>query len=361
MLRLRRKISIEQILEPTNENKKLILIEGAPGIGKSTLAWELCRKWEKLKCMEKYSLVILLRLREKRVQKLKEISDLFFNCKTDQESLAHDVSRSHGDGVLFILDGFDELPVSLQRNSFVIELISKRVLPESTVVVTSRPSATAALLTSCRPLIWKRIEILGFTQEGVEKYAESILSDPKELESFKSYISASKNPAINSLMYIPINAAIIVEIYSQTKSLPWNLTQLYTQLCLTILNKCIKFEHPSVGIQKFSDLPNDLYQHFIELSKIAFECFRKQQVIFYMNSVPSHFGFGFLDAVSTLYGGGEISYNFLHLTLQEFFAAYYISQHRDHGAALFRSYGNDLRWNIVWRFVAGLTEFHFFN
>ena len=36
--------------------------------------------------------------------------------------------------------------------------------------------------------------------------------------------------------------------------------------------------------------------------------------------------FGFLDAVPDLYGGCEISFNFLHLTLQEFFAAYHISQ-----------------------------------
>ncbi len=183
-LQLRRKISTE-ILEPTKDEKqKLILIEGAPGIGKSTFAWELCRTWEKLACMEKYSLVILLKLREKRVQKMAKVSDLFFSS-AHQDSLAAEVSRNHGDGVLFILDGFDELPLSLQQEGFLIELINKTILPESTVVVTSRPSATAELLTSCRPLIQKHIEILGFTQESVEAYAASIFSDPEELNHFK--------------------------------------------------------------------------------------------------------------------------------------------------------------------------------
>ena len=65
----RREISIGQILEPVKDQNKprLVLIEGAPGIGKSTLAWELCRKWEELSCMQQYSLVVLLRLREEEV------------------------------------------------------------------------------------------------------------------------------------------------------------------------------------------------------------------------------------------------------------------------------------------------------
>ena len=67
--------------------------------------------------------------------------------------------------------------------------------------------------------------------------------------------------------------------------------------------------------------------------------------------------FGFLDAVSALYGGGRISYNFLHLTLQEFFAAYHISLLSSSGLEMFKQYGKEERWNVVWRFVAGLTKF----
>ena len=69
MLHGRKEIFIEQILEADRKQEKprLIFVEGAPGIGKSTLAWELCRKWEEFSCMKQYSLVVLLRLREKEV------------------------------------------------------------------------------------------------------------------------------------------------------------------------------------------------------------------------------------------------------------------------------------------------------
>ena len=120
--------------------------------------------------MRKYSLVILLRLREEEVQRISNVSQLFReNGSQDKTLLVEEVSKSQGRDILFILDGFDELPQTLQKKGFLLELIKGYVLPESTVLITSRPSATAELCTSCRPQ--KHIEILGFTQESVKEYA----------------------------------------------------------------------------------------------------------------------------------------------------------------------------------------------
>ena len=349
----RKEISIEQILVPDKDQNKLrlVLMEGAPGIGKSMLTWELCRKWEEFSCMKQYSLVVLLRLREEKVQGIAKVSQLFLSYKSKhKKSLVEEVSESQGSGVLFILDGFDELPKTLQKESFLLDLIRGDVLPASTVLVTSRPSATAQLRTRCCPQ--KIIEILGFTQESVEAYASSILSfKPEKLEKFIDFISASKNPAINSLMYVPLNAAIIVQIYLESKSdsfLPHTLTELYTLLCLTILNRDLGFS--------VEDLPVRLHKQFLQLSQIAFEGIENEQVIFH--TIPSALvRFGILDAVSALYGGGRVSYNFLHLTLQEFLAAYHISHLGNSGLDVLKRHGKDERWNVVWRFVAGLTKF----
>ena len=359
VLHRRREIFINQILEPVKgQNKpRLVLMEGAPGIGKSTLAWELCRKWEELSCMQQYSLIVLLRLREEEVQNISNISQLFCEYESEnKKSLVKQVSESHGSGLLLILDGFDELPKTLQRKGFLLNLIKGCVLPASTVLVTSRPTATAELLSSCSP---KHIEIVGFTQESVKAYASSIFSsEPEKLEKFLDSISASENPAINSLMYVPLNAAIIAQIFLSCKSdalLPHTLTELYTLLCLTILNRDLK-----IRVDKFEDLPADLHKQFLHLSQIAFEGILKEEIIFH-TLPPGLVNFGFLDAVSALYGGGRVSYNFLHLTLQEFFAAYHISHLGSSGLEVFKQHGKDKRWNVVWRFVAGLTKFEHYK
>ena len=160
-------------------------------------------------------------------------------------------------------------------------------------------------------------------------------------------------------MYVPLNAAIVVEIFRDCKSnklLPHTLTELYTQLCLTILNRYLKIHYPSVTAEKFEDLPPDLYQQFLHLSETVFEGVENEDVI--LHAIPSDLThFGFLDAVPALYGGGGVSYNFLHLTVQEFFAAYHISNLSRSGLEVFQKHGKNQRWNVVWRFVAGLTKF----
>ena len=145
LLEDREGVFLEQILElKTDDMFRLLLVVGAPGIGKSTLSWELCRNWETFACMKQYSLVLLLRLRDIEVQNIKDIVGLFDN----EPDVAIEIKKVLGKGVLFILDGFDELPFKLQKEVFLIKkLISGNALPKSTVLVTSRSTATATLLT----------------------------------------------------------------------------------------------------------------------------------------------------------------------------------------------------------------------
>ena len=245
----RESITEEQILDLCVEQVgkgRVIVVEGAPGIGKSTLAWELCRKWEEYASMKAYSLVILLRLREKRVQSISDVSSLFYAYdRADQISLVDEVRNNQGRGMLFVLDGLDELPKSLQREGVLVDLLKKNVLPKCTIIVTSRPSAMDRLLTMSEPVIEKRIEILGFSQESIDKYAATVFSSSiDQLEGFKSYVSRSSNPAIHSLMYVPLYAAFVAIIYKSNAAskdtLPRTITQLYKQLCLTVLNRHVK-------------------------------------------------------------------------------------------------------------------------
>ena len=302
---------------------------------------------------------------------MQNVADLFpHDNKKLQYSVAEEVVDKEGQGVLLILDGYDELPLELRHKptALLSRLLNGRSLPKCTVVVTSRPSATDDLYQMYRPQIHRNVEILGFTQECIKDYAYSILSSqPDVLEDFMSYISASENPAINTLMYIPLNAAIIVEIYSHNRKkgipIPKTMTQLYTQLCCMLLQRSIKADNPSskTVLTKFPDLPDSYLVDFEKLSKLAYETFKEHKIVFDSEIFRDDFShFSFLDSVSSLYGRGGVSYNFLHLTLHEFLAAYHISQLLN-GIEIFHQYENDPRWNVVWKFVSGLTGFDFFR
>ena len=357
------RIEMTDILKPQENGNPvaLVFVEGPPGIGKSTLAWELCRRWDR----KQYDLAVLLRLREIEVQQFKSVADLFPHVNQElQQHVTKDVVDREGKGVLFILDGFDELPIKLRRHSLFLKLIKGDVFPKSSVLVTSRPSATKDLHKACSPQIQRHVEILGFTQECITEYATSILSaEPEVLKDFLLYISPSVNPIINSLMYIPLNAAIIVHIYrnSMRKAcpIPKTLTQVYTQLCLTLLQRYRESADPQDidPLEKFSDLPHTHYNNFLKLAQLAFEQFEKHNVVFYSFEKLLHFGL--LDSVPALYGGGGVSHSFLHLTLQEFLAAYHITQ-LSNGIDVFKCHSKDRRWEVVWRFASGLTGFQYF-
>ena len=101
-------IEMEDILK--DNETRLVVVEGAPGIGKSTLAWELCRQWPTLESLKRFSLVVLLRLREEGVQSAKDVSHLLYHRDIELcRCVGEEVERREGEGVLFVFDGFDEV------------------------------------------------------------------------------------------------------------------------------------------------------------------------------------------------------------------------------------------------------------
>ena len=370
IMKKKKPIKLEAVLEPPEgqQNMKCVFIEGAPGVGKSTFAWELCKRQKTIKAMKKYSLVVLLRLREKRVQDATTIHDLFYHDDSElQLAITKEVVDCDGRNVLFILDGFDEFPILFRKDSLIVELIQGRHLPACTVLVTSRPSATADLLSVCKPQIHKHVEVLGFTQKHIEEYAKSMLpNQPDILSGFLKYIAA--NPGIRGMMYVPLNSAIVLEVYKANRTtgrpIPCTMTQLYTELCQTLLTKYLlerndprAAELLEIGDGEINKFPPSLLDQLKKLSAVAFEGMLNQKITF--KKLPGDCdSLGFMNVSTTLYLGRRsiVYYSFLHRTLQEFLAAFHVSQLPHVEQKKLFNEESHLSVTFMWIFVAGLTR-----
>ena len=282
--------------------------------------------------------------------------------------------RTHGERVLFFLDGYDELSTKMRtEESIFLDLISGDELRYAKVIVTSRPTASEFLLTRYKNRISQHIEILGFTSENVEKYLQTTLvKDPNLLSGLKEYLECY--PHIRNMLYIPLNCAIIISVYRQymkanTKQVhvPKTMTDLYSSLLRTLLLRYLD-NHPihstkTFTLRSFCDLPPDVYNHFYKLAEIAFMGIAaERQVIF---ELPSGFEtLGLMHCVPEILidKGTETSYSFLHLTIQEYLAAFYLSlEPPEKLQESILNYKRESNFQMVLRFFAGLTKFKAFK
>ena len=69
--------------------------------------------------------------------------------------------------MLIVCDGFDELPrEQRQEGSVYINLLKGRHMPEATIIVTSRPSVSANLLSLCQHNIDRHLEVIRLHERG---------------------------------------------------------------------------------------------------------------------------------------------------------------------------------------------------
>ena len=150
------------------------MIEGTSGIGKTTLAWQVCHKWANSDSDEDFKLVVLVRLRKTRAQHATTLEDLLPYEKNTMKIKELTSAIGSGEGVLIVIDGFDELPRDQQANPLYVDLFNGELLSEATVIVTTHPSVSACFKRVCERSIHRELEIIGFTEEGITEFAQSI-------------------------------------------------------------------------------------------------------------------------------------------------------------------------------------------
>ena len=360
---------------------KVVLIEGAPGVGKTTFAWDQCRQWAEGKLLQAYSIVLLLPLRDNNIRQITSLPSLFRHSQRQvREEVSRRVAESEGKGCLIWLEAWDELGNDLRSHSLFTELIRGVQLPAATIYITSRPWATRGLLEQMGDRISQHTELLALAKEEVENEIRGIIHaihSKTESESgfdFKTHIES--NPVIRAAMYTPVSAAIVEQVFkSAPHNPPTTVTGLYSAYVLMRLEQYLT-EHPKysdmkIKVRTLSDLPERVLADFQRLCGLAYEGVSQQMIVF--SSLPEGVStLGLLQSVPQVYEEGEdrVSYNFLHYTVQEYLAALHLSHLQpqeqmtiiDNKCFKFvkREYGRDYyeatQFKTTFQFLAGITS-----
>ena len=364
------------------------------GIGKTTLANELCVRWARDGFLaEDFDAVMLIPLRSVQQRSLEEVI-----VKHIGEENYQQMKKSAGSRCLIILEGFDELAIDhRQSDPFLLCLIKEcTVLEEAIILITSRPHACEEIDAG------RRVEVVGFENDEIREFVKNYF--PQDVQSVQEFLrQLDEYPQLHSLCYIPMNLVMIVDIFQcSEKKLPSTLTELYQVFIVMTLKRQVKKENvtkkpavcSSVAVRAADSveetlcvmlrgIPKETVGIVLCLSRLAYRGFfdwychkegknifgqekkwKEPKIIFTESDliqcdieVTSDFdGFGLLKATQTHQLLTDINtYSFNHLTIQEYFCAVYISlQPQQEQLRLLREHFHE--YPNVFIFVCGLTD-----
>ena len=346
-------------------------MDGAPGVGKTTITQNLCTKWAEGEMLQEFHLVILIQLRKYKLNEQSSIAELFPSESVRDEvvQLVCKDSDNLSKHILFIFDGYDEAHKSCKSDtSLLSRVITEEVLGKCSVLVTSRPYASEYIKTL--PCINRRIEVLGFSsQKQIEECITSDLSDPDAASRLVKILKGRLD--IVSLCYIPLNCRIVFYVYEKNDfKLPSTLTELYIKFIINtvkhhILRNKTDWEEKAKlqKVKTLSDLPNPFNTQINSLYKMAYSGIQSGTYFFEEEELQlmDSLSLGLLTAHFCITDKStEQFFQFLHLTVQEFLAANYIATfHKDQLLEFFRKHIDDTKFRMTLLFTAGLTKLNF--
>ena len=360
-------------VEEGKKAMRKVLVEGNGGMGKTTLCTMLSEGWAEGKMLTQFDCVLLLPLREQSVTQAESLPGLFkllHSSENIRTPVVNELEESEGEKVLIIADGWDELEEAKRsKQSFLYKLLLGDVLPFASVLLTSRPSASAPLHSL--PSVDRLVEVVGFSEENIKQYIESEFEKcPEKASGLIEQLD--NNPLILNVCTVPLNCAITCNLWhTLDQELPSTITELYTQIILNVIFRDVKKKFPDfpvgLSLSNFDSIPSQLKPYWWLTCKFAFEALSNDQLVFTEEELASFFPEGFdssqkflcfgllQSARSLLPVGHGLSFHFLHLTFQEYLSALHlVTQPTEEQLEVVRTHGKSSRFAMVWRFFFGL-------
>ena len=315
-------------LEERKEEVRRVLIEGGTGTGKTTFCISVSKGWANGELFQQYELLLFLPLNQQEIASVSSLSELIGSLKlqVNSQTVARDLVKKKGERVLVVADGWNDLHESKRvEGSFLHKLLFGDTLCLASVIVTSRPTASAPLHKST--FVDRFLEICGFNKENIEKYIRSNFFNDHQIANY-ALEQMDSNPLLQSLCRVPLCCTTICHMCrTSTEVLPGGtMTNLCTKLVLKILNHNIAKSEKSKGISSLPEidaLPKRVQESWWCLCKVAFQTIEKSHVD--LTQFQSfQYGIQLTGLVEFVPENDGVSFHFLHPTFQEYLAAVHI-------------------------------------
>ncbi|XP_044163737.1 nucleotide-binding oligomerization domain-containing protein 2-like [Acropora millepora] len=320
-------VDMFQIFQPHQEcsQPRRVLIEGQPGMGKTTYCHKIAYDWaKKRKGGESFpdvTLVLLLKCRDINCGLWEAIDDQLLPREVNEEEKERFFTfiRDHQSKVLLVLDGLDELP----RDQLLTykDIIQGRVLPESYIVVTARHEVGVKVRECCHTLL----EVEGFTKTDAKKFILRYFKEEHLAEKLLNKLDSDMS--LQDLTRNPLNTALLCLLCEDFGGkFPESTTLLYFEIVECVLRRWRrKLKLPETKQDLLVLYEVELKQlGFIAMEGLHDDSMYFDESAFESFSSDVKSGLGFLsEEDGRSKRRPSRSYFFLHKSFQEFFVAFF--------------------------------------
>ena len=309
------------------QRPRTVLIEGDPGMGKSTYCQKLAYDWAtKQKELDPsfpdIDVLLLLKCHEVKSSIWKAIDDQILPAEIDDQAREcfFKFVRENQSRVLLVLDGLDEMDSTEMKR--IYDLVEGKELSGCHVILTSRHEVGSKLRRYCDTL-W---EIVGFTAEDANSFIRTYFKSINREELQENLLQKIRcSQELRNLSKNPLNVTLLCVLCEDLEGVfPTSRTELYTEIVQCVLRRYEKK-------QGLSSEREDIYRDdLLHLGRVALHSLRKGELYFEEHEsgstsiALSKFGFLSLQA-SGCKRKALVRYAFLHKSFQEFFSGFYLA------------------------------------